>query len=50
MKSYIYNKVVMRLVMGLLPFYLFTFKRWCQEAQAARDTAYQRYALYHSAT
>ena len=25
MKSYIYNKVVMRLVMGLLPFYLFTF-------------------------
>ena len=25
MKSYIYNKVVMRLVMGLLPFYLLTF-------------------------
>ena len=25
MKSYIYNKVVMRLVMGLLPFYLFAF-------------------------
>ena len=25
MKSYIYNKVVIRLIMGLLPFYLFTF-------------------------
>ncbi len=24
-KHYIYNKVVIRLVMGLLPFYLFTF-------------------------
>ena len=28
-KHYIYNKVVTRLVMGLLPFYLFTYKYGC---------------------
>ena len=39
-KHYIYNKVVIRLVMGLLPFYLFSFERGGQETQATGDTAH----------
>ena len=32
-KHYIYNKVVTRLVMGLLPFYLFTFSPLTADAK-----------------